>query len=60
MGGLVKTPKPPKPIETPPPPTVPVETGEQAIKEATRRPGYAKTLLTGSLTPKTKRKSLLG
>jgi hypothetical protein len=63
MGGLFSKPKPaPKPIVPPPAPLpeVPEEAGEEAIKKARRRSGFQKTILTGSLTPESGKKTVLG
>jgi hypothetical protein len=60
MGGKASKPKPPP---VPPPaavPETPIEAPDDAIKAARRASGYSKTVLTGSLTPKTGKKTLLG
>ena len=64
MGGLFgaepEPVKPPPVPEPPPVPTVSDEAGETAIKEQKRKSGVSKTFLTGQLTPKTTKKTVLG
>jgi hypothetical protein len=61
MGNMFGKPKAPPPV--PPPPPVPEAGQTQAdagMKKARRRSGYEKTLLTGSLSPNSGRKTMLG
>ena len=56
-GGKGKTPPVPAPMATP---EVANETGEQAAMREMRRVGFAKTVLTGALTPKSSKSTVLG
>ena len=59
-GGKKSKPKAPPP---PPPMAIPEkagEAGEQAAMRERRRSGFAKTVLTGALTPGSKKKTILG
>ena len=61
LGGSTPDPVTPPPVSPPPPvPTVSDETGDEAAKEQKRKSGVSKTFLTGALTPKTKKKTILG
>lgn len=66
MGGLfgkpkAVTPPPLPPVPEPPPvPEVMEEAGEAAVRKARRRRGFARTIITGSLQPTTKKKTVLG
>jgi len=63
MGGIFSKPKTPEMPPVPPPPALPdeaPEAEEDAAKRMRRRSGFQSTLLTGSLTPETGKKSLLG
>lgn len=58
---------PKTPKVTPPPlpepaaiPEATVEAGETAIRRARRRKGFARTIITGSLEPATRKKTVLG
>jgi len=53
----VKPPPPPDPVATP---TTSPETEDVAFKKARRGMGFQKTFLTGSLTPKTGKRTALG
>jgi len=53
----VKPPAPPPPAATP---EVAPEAAETAIKQARRKGGYRKTILTGALSPATGKKTTLG
>lgn len=56
-------PKAPKPPPLPPPVATPETTEEPAdetVRRAQRRSGYGKTVLTGSLTPTSGKKTVLG
>ena len=64
MAGLFSKPSVPSMPKVPPPPALPIKTSEpadQAARLASRRAGFAKTILTGDLEPKTAgKKTLLG
>lgn len=64
MGGVFGgKPKKVTPPPVPPPAAIPEvaeEAGETAIKRARRKKGYAKTIITGSLEPAAKKRTLLG
>ena len=63
MGGLFSKPKAPPLPDVPPPPALPDDTdeaGDAAARRLRRRSGFQKTILTGSLTPETGKKNLLG
>ena len=66
MGGLLSRPKSKKPVlpKQQPPPAIPEEmpeTEEGAMRKARRRKGFARTILTGALSPEMPgKKSLLG
>ena len=63
MGGMFSKPKTVKPPPVPEPvamPEVTAEAGETAMKRARRKKGYAKTIITGSLEPAAKKRTILG
>jgi hypothetical protein len=60
--GLFKTEKPPTPPKTQPLPTAGQtdQAGEAEMRKQRRMAGFESTFLTGSLTPKTNKKTVLG
>jgi len=63
MGGLFSKPKKVKPPVVSASPTLPiVDTGaeDEATKQAMRRKGFKKTIITGALSPGTGKKTVLG
>jgi len=63
MASLFSKPKSQDPPPVPGPEAIPEvadETGDFATKQAKKRSGFRKTILTGSLTPNTGKKQVLG
>lgn len=64
MGGLFGgKPKAVKPPPVPPPAAIPEvgpEPAEEAVRRARRRRGWQRTIITGSLEPMAKKKTVLG
>jgi len=64
MGGFFSKPSKPAPLPPPPPPPpipdVTPETEDFARKQARRRSGFRKTIITGALEPAKKGKTILG
>jgi len=58
--GMTKRPSPPAVPAPQATPEVSSDTGEQAAKREYRRSGFAKTVLTGALTPSSQKKNVLG
>lgn len=63
MGGVFSKPKKPKPPPIPSAPALPEvgpEVSESAVRQARRRGGFEKTIITGELEPKKKKRTVLG
>jgi hypothetical protein len=58
--GKPKTPKPPPPPAPAPTVEETAPAGDEAVSRARRRGGYRRTILTGSLSPSTGKKAVLG